>query len=48
MIHVFKKIWNFSEKEKNNLRKSIVIGFLNAILNSFLVAALYVVLKAIL
>ena len=48
MIHVFKKIWNFSEKEKNNLRKSIVIGFLNAIFNSFLVAALYVVLKAIL
>ncbi len=48
MIHVFKKIWNFSEKEKNNLRKSIVIGFLNAIFNSFLVAALYMVLKAIL
>ena len=48
MIHVFKKICNFSEKEKNNLRKSIVIGFLNAIFNSFLVAALYVVLKAIL
>ena len=34
-------------KEKGNLQKSIVIGFLNAIFNSLLVTALYVVLKAI-
>ena len=47
MINVFKKIWSFSIKEKNNLQKSMVIGFLNAIFNSLLVAALYVVLKAI-
>ena len=47
MIHVFKKIWDFSIKEKSNLRKSIVIGFLNAICNSLLVMALYIVLKAI-
>lgn len=47
MINVFKKIWSFSIKEKGNLQKSIVIGFLNAIFNSLLVAALYVVLKAI-
>lgn len=47
MIHVFKKIWGFSIKEKGNLQKSIVIGFLNAIFNSLLVTALYVVLKAI-
>lgn len=47
MIHVFKKIWSFSMKEKGNLQKSIVIGFLNAIFNSLLVTALYVVLKAI-
>ena len=47
MINVFKKIWSFSIKEKGNLHKSIVIGFLNAIFNSLLVTALYVVLKAI-
>ena len=47
MINVFKKIWSFSIKEKGNLQKSNVIGFLNAIFNSLLVTALYVVLKAI-
>lgn len=47
MIHVFKKIWSFSIKEKSNLQKSIVIGFLNAIFNSLLVTALYIVLNAI-
>jgi len=47
MINVFKKIWSFSIREKGNLQKSIVIGFLNAIFNSLLVTALYVVLKVI-
>lgn len=47
MINVFKKIWDFSLKEKRNLQKSMVIGFLNAICKSLLVLALYVVLKAI-
>lgn len=44
MIDVFKKIWNFSQKEKHNLQKSIIIGFLNAIFNSLLIVAVYVVL----
>ena len=47
MINVFKKIWGFSVKEKNNLQKSIAIGFINAMFNALLVTALYVVLKAI-
>lgn len=47
MLNVFKKIWSFSQKEKRNLQKSIVVGFLNAICNSLLVTALFVVLKAI-
>lgn len=47
MINVFKKIWGFSIKEKNNLQKSMVIGFLNAVFNALLVTALYVVLTAI-
>ena len=47
MLDVFKKIWMFSLKEKANLQKSMLIGFLNAIFNALLVLALYVVLKAI-
>lgn len=47
MINVFKKIWSFSIKEKANLQKSMVIGFLNAIFNALLVTALYVVLEAL-
>ena len=30
MITVFKKIWNFAEKEQPNIRKSIIVGFLCA------------------
>ena len=48
MVNVFKKIWNFSLKEKNNLQKSILIGFLNAVFNAMLIGAMYVVLTAIL
>ena len=47
MINVFRKIWNFSVKEKNNLQKSMIIGFFNAAFNSLIIAAIYVVLKAI-
>lgn len=47
MINVFRKIWNFSINEKNNLKKSIIIGFLNAIFNAMLVVALYIVLNDI-
>ena len=48
MINVFKKIWSFSLKEKSNLQKSMVIGFLNAMFNAMLIGAMYVVLTAIL
>ena len=47
MINVFRKIWNFSVKEKHNLQKSMIIGFFNAAFNSLIIAAVYVVLKAI-
>ena len=47
MLDVFRKIWAFSRKEQDNLRKSMNIGFVNAVFNSLLVAAMYVVLKAI-
>ena len=48
MINVFKKIWSFSLKEKSNLQKSMLIGFLNAVFNAMLIGAMYVVLNAIL
>ena len=47
MINVFRKIWGFSIKEKHNLQKSMVIGFLNAIFNALLITALYIVLNDI-
>ena len=47
MLNVFRKIWAFSKKEQANLRNSMIIGFVNAMFNSLLVAAMYVVLKAI-
>ena len=47
MLDVFRKIWAFSRKEQANLQKSMIIGFINAMFNSLLVAAMYVVLKAI-
>ena len=47
MLDVFRKIWNFSRKEQSNLRKSMIIGFVNAMFYSLLVGAMYVALKAI-
>ena len=48
MIDVFKKIWNFSNKEQKNIKKSIFIGFINAICNAMQLLALFIVLKALL
>ena len=48
MINVFRKIWSFSLKEKSNLQKSMIIGFLNAMCNAMLIGAMYIVLTAIL
>lgn len=47
MIQVFKKIWMFSGKEQGNIKKSILIGFLNACFHAVQLGALYVVLEAI-
>ena len=45
MLDVFKKIWNFSGKEQKNIKKSIFIGFINAVFNAFQLLALFIVLK---
>ena len=47
MITVFKKIWNFAEKEQSNIRKSIIVGFLCAAFNAMHMGGVYYVLVKI-
>jgi len=47
MLSVFKKIWHFSSDRQNEIRKSIVIGLINAIFNALMLAALFVVIGAL-
>ena len=47
MLNVFKKIWHFSSDRQNEIRKSIVIGLVNAIFNALMLAALFVVIGAL-
>ena len=48
MLSVFKKIWFFSGKERNNLTKSIVVAFFHAIFNAFQFVAIYYMIKCLL
>lgn len=41
MITVFKKIWNFSQKEQLNIRNSIIVGFLGAVFHAVELGAIY-------
>ncbi|EHL14120.1 hypothetical protein HMPREF9624_01896 [Oribacterium asaccharolyticum ACB7] len=47
MITVFKKIWNFAEKEQPNIQKSIIVGFLCAAFNAMQMGGVYYVLVKI-
>ena len=47
MITVFKKIWNFAEKEQSNIQKSIIVGFLCAAFNAMQMSGVYYVLVKI-
>ena len=47
MIKVFKKIWNFSQEEQGNIRRSIIAGFFHAIFNALQFGAIYYMLIAI-
>lgn len=47
MITVFKKIWNFAEKEQLNIQKSIIVGFLCAAFNAMQMGGVYYVLVKI-
>lgn len=43
MIEAFRKIWRFAGNERKNINKSVAVGFLNAVLQMFQVAAIYFV-----
>ena len=47
MIEAFRKIWHFAGKERKNINKSVAVGFLNAVLQMFQVAAIYFVVLAL-
>ena len=47
MIEAFRKIWRFAGKETKNINKSVAVGFLNAVLQMFQVAAIYFVILAL-
>ena len=47
MIEAFRKIWRFAGKERKNINKSVAVGFLNAVLQMFQVAAIYFVVLAL-
>ena len=47
MIEAFRKIWRFAGNERKNINKSVAVGFLNAVLQMFQVAAIYFVILAL-
>ena len=47
MIEAFRKIWRFAGNERKNINKSVAVGFLNAVLQMFQVAAIYFVVLAL-
>ena len=47
MIEAFRKIWQFAGKETKNINRSVGVGFLNALLQMFQVAAIYFVVRAL-
>lgn len=47
MINVFKKIWRFSGTEQENIRKSVILGLINAVFHAVQFSAIFVVLRAL-
>lgn len=47
MIEIFKKIWRFSGKEQKNIRKSIVVGFFNAIFHMLQIGAIFLTIQVL-
>jgi len=47
MINVFRKIWEFSGKEQGKIKKSVLLGLINAIFNAMQLSAIFIILSAI-
>ena len=47
MIEAFRKIWQFAGGERKNINKSVAVSFVNAILQMFQIAAIYLVVLAL-
>ena len=47
MIEAFRKIWHFAGDETKHVNQSVVVEFLNALLQMFRVAAIYFVVLAL-
>lgn len=47
MISVFRKIWAFAGGKRNEIGKSIVFGFFNAVFHALMLGAIFVILNAL-
>ena len=47
MIEAFRRIWRFAGKETGNINKSVLVGFVNALLQMAQVGAIYLVIRAL-
>lgn len=47
MIEIFKKIWVFAGKEQKNIKKSVFLGFINAIFHMLQIGAIFLTIQAL-
>ena len=47
MIEAFRRIWRFAGKETGNINQSMLVGFVNALLQMAQVGAIYLVIRAL-
>ena len=47
MLETFQKIWKFAGDERDNINKSIVFCFINAVFGMFEIAAVYLAVRAL-
>lgn len=47
MIEIFKKIWQFAGEEQKNIKKSILLGFINALFHMLQIGAIFLTIQAL-
>lgn len=47
MIEIFRKIWQFAGEEQKNIKKSVIVGFVNAIFHMLQVGAIFITIKTL-